>query len=422
MKLMSQADAPHTNRGAFLVLWLLCAVVGVACAITLAAGIRAADPALGPFKIAGDLMWDVLAFEFAVVAALILWKQPGNLVGWLLMIPALAAIPEAMLAISGVRLLPDAPASLSPWLWLGLWYSGWAWIPPIFAILLLPLLFPTGRPPSPRWRWVLVYALVMAGVFIVLGAFTTPMQLAEGGTGWTVPNPIGFIPLTSLETGLFLPAWGLNLALLTVLSFAGLIVRYRRATDHTRRQIKLLVFACGALVFVYVLGLALVNRDMSDPDRWWTLLFSLAVAAIPVVIAYSILRYRLFDIDLIIRRTLVYAIVTALLALVFYGGVLVLQRLFTGLTGQASPVALVASTLMIAALFSPLRRRVQGFVDRRFYRRAYDAQQVLAQFASVARNETDLERLAAGLGSAVEGALQPRRMGIWLQPMEKGEN
>jgi hypothetical protein len=240
------------------------------------------------------------------------------------------------------------------------------------------------------------------------------MQLAEGGTGWSVPNPIGFIPLATLETGIFLPAWGLNLALLTVLSFAGLIVHYRRATDHTRRQIKLLVFACGALVFVYVLGLVVVNRDMSDPDRWWTLLFSLAVAAIPVVIAYSILRYRLFDIDLIIRRTLVYAIVTALLALVFYGGVILSQRLFTGMTGQESPIAIVASTLMIAALFSPLRRRVQDFVDRRFYRRKYDAQRVLSEFAAVARSETDLDTLAASFATAVGETLRPAATGIRL--------
>lgn len=407
------------KRQAFLVPWLLSGVVGVACAITLLEGIRTADPGIGPFKLAGDLMWDVLAFEFAVVAALILWRQPGNLIGWLLMIPALAAIPEAMLSVSNARLLPDAPASVSPGLWLGLWYSGWAWLPPIFAILLLPLLFPTGRPPSRRWRWVLVYAGVMAGVFVVLGAFTTPMQLAEGGTGWSVPNPIGFIPLTFLETGIFLPVWGLNLALLTLLSLTSLIVRYRHATDHTRRQIKLLVFACGGLAFVYVLGLVLVNRDMSNPDRWWTLVFSVAVAAIPVVIAYSMLRYRLFDIDLVIRRTLVYAIVTALLGLVFYGTIILLQRLFTGITGQASPVAIVISTLAIAALFSPLRHRVQEFVDRRFYRRKYDAQQVLARFASAVRDETDVDRLAGRLASAVEASLRPASIGVWMPGEER---
>jgi amino acid transporter len=139
------------------------------------------------------------------------------------------------------------------------------------------------------------------------------------------------------------------------------------------------------------------------------------MAFLPITLSIAILRYRLWDIDLVIRRTLVYAVVTALLALVFYGSVILLQRLFTGLTGQQSSAALVASTLVIAALFSPFRRYAQRVVDRRFYRRKYDAERVLAEFAAIARAETNLERLASGLTEAVSETVQPERVAVWLR-------
>jgi hypothetical protein len=167
--------------------------------------------------------------------------------------------------------------------------------------------------------------------------------------------------------------------------------------------------------FAIALAALLVRGTFSgvSPVILWLILL------LPVCLAIAIIRYRLFDIDIIIRRTLVYTVVTALLALVFYGSVLLLQRMFTGLTGQQSPVAIVASTLIIAALFSPLRRRIQDFVDRRFYRRKYDAQQVLARFGAVARSETDLNALTAAQVRVVEETLQPQMVGVWLREADR---
>jgi hypothetical protein len=144
----------------------------------------------------------------------------------------------------------------------------------------------------------------------------------------------------------------------------------------------------------------------------WTVLAGL----LPLCLGIAITRFRLFDIYIIVRRTLVYTILTVLLGLVYFGGVTLLQRLFTATSGQSSPAALVISTLLIAALFNPLRHRIQGFIDQRFYRRKYDAEKALADFAATARSETDLAQLSARLAGTVQEALQPEQVSLWLKP------
>jgi hypothetical protein len=203
-------------------------------------------------------------------------------------------------------------------------------------------------------------------------------------------------------------------------------LRYRQAGFVQRQQIKGFTWWSILLLTPYVIFYVVTVTRYPNAEAAPPLLKAVIGAFIgliglgpPLIVGYSILRHRLFDIDVVIRRTLIYTAVTALLAFVFFGSVILLQRLFTALTGQESPVAIVASTLVIAALFSPLRRRVQDFVDRRFYRRKYDAHRVLSEFAAVARDETDLDELAGRLASAIETTFRPETVGIWMPGEER---
>jgi hypothetical protein len=367
------------------------------------------------FALAGDVLWGLLPVEFACLAGLVLSRQSRNLIGWLLMLPAVA------LAASGAygtyfASFAAAPSHPSLAFLLALWFDGWSWLLLIFPVFFILLLFPTGRPASAPWRWVTLYALAVCVCFFVLIAFS--QNLAPQDINWSVKNPVGVIPATWVEkTSLAL--FGIGLLTLTALSAASIFVRYQRAPAVEREQIKWLLFACGLFAAVYA-STILPNLFNSPNGAWasrlWYVGGPLALMAIPAAIAIAILKYRLWDIDVIIRKTLVYGALTALLALVYFGSVVLLQQLFGTLTGVAeSPLALVVSTLVIAALFTPLRRRIQDAIDQRFYRRKYDAQQVLARFAVMARDETDLERLTVDLVRVVQETLQPASMRLWFK-------
>ncbi len=222
-----------------------------------------------------------------------------------------------------------------------------------------------------------------------------------------------------------LPNWGKSVYIAPVLVnfviiLACQVYRYRRvSTLGERQQTKWFLFGFGLIVALIPMGIytGITGRDgflsdVTDVALWMPLYFGLAIA---------ILRYRLWDIDVIIRKTLVYTALTALLALIYFGGVVLLQRLFGALTGVAqSPLAVVVSTLAIAALFTPLRRRIQDVIDRRFFRKKYDAQRVLAQFALTARDETDLDALTGELARVVQETLQPEGVSVWLRRTGKG--
>jgi hypothetical protein len=199
---------------------------------------------------------------------------------------------------------------------------------------------------------------------------------------------------------------------LVLASVASLFVRYRGAQIDEREQIKWLLYAGALFAFVYTLT-AITSGDFNSLG-WVDLLFVLSILTIPTAITIAILRYRLYDIDIIIRRTLIYGVLSLLLVVVYFISVVLLQQAFRAITGQDSPVAIVISTLVLAALFNPLRRRVQETIDHRFYRRKYDAQQALSAFAATARDEVDLERLQVELVSIVQETMQPEQTSLLL--------
>ena len=199
-------------------------------------------------------------------------------------------------------------------------------------------------------------------------------------------------------------------------------MRFRRSRGEEREQIKWIAFAASLMAILFLVGFggSLLAQGAAEP-LWLKVLsdaVSLSYVGVPVAVGFAVLRYRLYDIDVIINRTLVYGALTAMLALVYFGGVATTQTIFRALTGQEQQpqLAIVASTLIIAALFNPLRRRIQAFIDRRFYRRKYDAAKTLAAFSAKLRDETDLDTLRDDLVGVVMETVQPAHVSLWLRP------
>jgi hypothetical protein len=291
------------------------------------------------------------------------------------------------------------------------------------------LLFPDGRLPSRRWRplaWLSGAVIVVESIAV----FLTPGPL-EGLR--EVQNPFGLEGQFWLVTvkWVVLPL----IPLCMVASAMSLVLRYRHSGGDERQQIKWLAFSASitGVVYLGIMSAGAINWLIYSPEApsdlgtrtWWGALLEdvmlLSFSGIPVAIGIAVLKYRLYDLDILINRALVYGSLTATLAFVYLGGVVGLQAVFRALTGQESTLAVVASTLAIAALFNPLRRRVQGFVDRRFYRRKYDAAKTLAAFNAKLRDKTDLDALNDELVGVVRETMQPAHASLWLRtPTEVG--
>ena len=201
--------------------------------------------------------------------------------------------------------------------------------------------------------------------------------------------------------------------LLLVASGTAVIVRFRRSRGDERQQLKWFAYAVAVMVVVFVIWFSFALVGLVPPS---SLMYEVPLIGLPVATGIAILKYRLYDIDFIVNRTLVYGSLTLVLALMYFCGIVILQRLFVALTGQHSTLAVVASTLLIAALFTPLRRRIQSFIDRRFYRSKYDARTTLEAFSAELRNETDLEALSENLVGVVRVTMQPAHVSLWLHP------
>src|SRR5215216_6177759 len=362
----------------------------------------------------GLVTLSVLALAFSVVGAIIASRQPRNAIGWIFCGVGVTIgfssfaghYAEFWLASGfGRGVLGETAA----------WFSSWSWsilvyLPTSFLLLL----FPDGRLPSPRWRPVAWCAALGLIGFVA----STALQPGPLGDFPQIVNPYGVDSLI-LEA---VAVTGAILALASMVASAGsLIVRMRRAGTVERQQIKWLAYG-GAVVVGTIFASGFVSI-WSVPLS--ILIISAALLGLPVFTGIAILRYRLYDIDIIINRTLVYGSLTLLLALVYFGGVTATQAIFRTLSGQEQQpqLAIVVSTLAIAALFSPLRHRIQSFIDRRFYRRKYDARKTLEGFSMKLRDETDLEALSDDLVSVVRETMQPAHVSLWLRPetAPKGE-
>ena len=287
-----------------------------------------------------------------------------------------------------------------------LWLQEWFWMLFIGLIVFLLLLFPTGRLPSGRWR---PFAWVSVAVILVAVTFTASLPLPSNSS--TIQNFFAEPP-SPIQ---------LSVLLLGLVAAASVVVGRRNARGIERQQIKWLLYAAPIWFFGSALKIAVFYFELIEGP--WGLWIGYALVAVgglsgPVAIGVAILRYRLYEIDIVINRTLVYGSLTALLALVYFGGVATTQALFRALTGQEQQpqLAIVVSTLVIAALFNPLRSHIQSFIDRRFYRRKYDAAKTLEAFSAKLRDETDLDALSGDLVGVVRETMQPAHVSLWLRP------
>jgi hypothetical protein len=348
----------------------------------------------------------LLAVGYSTVGAVAASHRPGNAVGWVLCSIGLSWGVAHFASEYATYALLAAPGSL-PAAEGAAWIYSWVWVPGLGFIVFLPLLFPSGRLPSPRWRPFAWFSVLLVVAGTIVAAFSP-----GPGVGLSIRNPFGIESLPDLNQQLQ--------ALMFVLIFvasASLVARLHRARGVERQQIKWVAYA-GALGGGAALPTYTVLEAVNLP---WLHLAGyvpalVGILGVPTAVGIAITRYRLYDIDILINRTLVYGTLTATLVALYLVGIVVLQRLFVFLTGQQSTLAVVASTLLIAALFNPLRRSLQSFIDRRFYRRKYDARKTLERFSARLRDETDLDALSDDLVDVVRETMQPTHASLWLRP------
>ena len=402
--------------------WLAWSVAGLSVAMFVAilalfALLRSAQvpSSLGTRLTLIDLLIGVPFLAFPIVGALIASRRPHNPIGWICLASGFLFLLLGVtdyysvygVAHPGSVPFPVGIASLGNWLW----------VPAVglFATYLF-LLFPDGRLPSRRWRplaW-------LSGTVIVL--LSVGFGLAPGPVASLPPgtrNPFGLeeLPWLSRAANLGFPL----LALCILASVVSLVLRYRRSRGEEREQIKWIAFAASVVGLLFLIGIVISLIYAPELPAWSELLDVVTVlsyAGVPIAVGFAVLKYRLYDIDVIINRTLVYGSLTASLALVYFGSVATTQAVFRALTGQQEQpqLAIVVSTLAIAALFSPLRGRIQSFIDRRFYRRKYDARKTLEAFSAKLRDETDLQALNDELVSVVRETMQPAHVSLWIRP------
>jgi hypothetical protein len=413
--------------------WLAWSLAGLCLAMAVATIVlsvlpRPAREEADALSTVVDLFLFLTFLAFPIVGALTASRRPLNPIGWICLSVGLfwmLIIVSGDYSAYGLAVPGSVPFPVTIY---ALLYA-WMWVPAVGLLgTYMILLFPDGKLPSRRWRPLAWLAGVVIAVESV-AVFLTPGPL-DGLGG--ARNPFGLEGYSWLEVLGWIVLLLLPLCMLA--SAASLVLRFRRSGGEVRQQIKWLAFAASFMGSLYLLIMSagfiawLISAPgtQSDPGTqtlWGALLENvmlLSFAAVPVAIGFAILRYRLYDIDLVINRTLVYGSLTVSLVLLYVGSVILMQYASRALTGGESQLAVVASTLVIAALFNPLRQRIQNLIDRRFYRRKYDAAKTLETFGARLREETDLDTLGDDLTSVVRETMQPEHVSLWLQEPSAG--
>ena len=391
-----------SGRSASRVAWASCVLV-----VILGACVTALQTLNG-----GAAAQDVIAaggaVTSAVVGAVVASRRPGNPVGWFFLGSSLCLTLAEFTGEYALYGLRTEPGSL-PFASAAAWPQTWLWVPGVaLSLVFLPLYFPNGRLLSRRWRLVVWLAACFSAYSAVVAAFLVAEADSEAGIAnpLLVPAPQPLVRvLEFLMQGLLVPV--------LVAAVASLVVRFRRSRGEERQQMKWLTYVAAVMPVLIVLAIGFPAADYAA---------GVVFASVPVVVGVAVLKYRLYDVDLVINRTLVYGALPVMLVLVYLGGVATTQAVFRLLTGQERPsqLAVVGSTLVIAALFNPLRRRIQGFIDRRFYRKKYDARKTLETFSSRLRDETELGMLNDDLVGVIRDTVQPAHVSLWLREPAAG--
>jgi hypothetical protein len=385
--------------------WRLAMAASIVVGVVFVAGEGAsfATGSVDPFGL--------FVFVFPLVGFIILRQQPRNRIGWILLGIGGVVVYDAVLSSYGAYglqhpgSLPGAAAAEA--------LTGATWAPVIGIVgTFLLLLFPDGRLPSPRWKWV----AWMAGVGIVgtyVGLSVLPGKLTDAGYPH-VTNPLGIEALRGHEAFVF--AFIPLIPIAIVGSAASLGWRFRRSTGTVRLQLKWLTAAAAVVAVLYALAMVSgISEGWFGPDNIVLNVIQnvsvLSFFLIPIAIGFAVLRHRLYDIDVVVNKTLVYGLLTAILAAVYVA----LAVGVGSVAGRNNSVVIAGSTLVVAALFRPVRRRAQALIDRRFYRRKYDAQQTLESFTARLREEVDLDELHSHLLAVVEETVRPASMSLWLR-------
>ena len=390
------------------------AVAQVAALVLAGLNAQAGYVSAGRFGIC--LIVTVAVALYAGVGRVIASRLPDSVIGWLLCLTGLLSAVSLLAEEYALFGIATAPGTV-PAARLAGWFSGVVGVPAVFMVGLLVLLFPDGRLPSRRW-WPVVWAigLSIAGLMVtqlqagitVAGGFADALESA----GVSYPNPVGVFPQHGWLGRLLVVV--LVIALVTtVFVVASVFVRRRGASAERRKQLAWLGYV-GLLTALWVAGLFISTAFLPSSAEWvgevmWNLMVLTAAAGIPLACAVAVLKYRLYDIDRLISRTVSYAIVTGLLVGVYAGLVLLATRVLP----VHNSAAIAAATLVVAALFSPLRRRVQHAVDRRFNRSRYNAELMVTAFAARLQDATDLDAVRADLAATVNRALEPEHLSLW---------